>query len=80
MGEFVELLVMVCVMDFVDVLDLVVYLRDTADYETVREMFHERFPSVPTVITLAPVCRPAWLIEMECVAVKANDNEKFRPF
>ncbi|MDE7166528.1 MAG: hypothetical protein K2O17_05825 [Bacteroidaceae bacterium] len=80
MWENVEMLLKEGDMDFGDVMHLVVYLRDTADYETVREMFHERFPSVPTVITLAPVCRPAWLIEMECVAVKANDNEKFRPF
>ncbi|MDE5787137.1 MAG: hypothetical protein K2H79_01140, partial [Bacteroidaceae bacterium] len=80
MWENVEMLLNEGDMDFGDVMHLVVYLRDTADYETVRKMFHERFPSVPTVITLAPVCRPAWLIEMECVAVKANDNEKFRPF
>lgn len=80
MWENVEMLLKEGGMDFGDVMHLVVYLRDTADYEMVRGMFHERFPSVPTVITLAPVCRPAWLIEMECVAVKANDNEKFRPF
>ena len=45
-----------------DVMQIVVYLRDTADYEIVRDMFEERFPDIPCVIALAPVCRPTWLI------------------
>ena len=56
---------------------LIVYLRDIADYAVVRPMFDERFPSVPTVFLLAPVCRPGWLIEMECMAVKQMENENF---
>ena len=59
---------------------IIVYLRDTADYEVVRCMFHERFPSIPTVITLAPVCRPTWLIEMECIAIRENSNPRFSAF
>lgn len=59
---------------------IIVYLRDTADYEVVRRMFHERFPSIPTVITLAPVCRPTWLIEMECIAIRENSNSRFSAF
>lgn len=63
-----------------DVMQIVVYLRDTADYEVVRQLFAERFPHIPTVITLAPVCRPTWLVEMECIAVKEKVNERFRKF
>lgn len=63
-----------------DVMQIVVYLRDTADYEVVRQLFAERFPHIPTVITLAPVCRPTWLVEMECIAVKEKVNERFRNF
>ena len=63
-----------------DVMQIVVYLRDTADYEVVRLLFAERFPHIPTVITLAPVCRPTWLVEMECIAVKEKVNERFRNF
>ncbi len=47
-----------------------VYLRDPADFKVVREMFDERFPDTPHIIVLAPVCRPGWLIEMECMAMK----------
>ena len=62
-------------MDFSDVMQIIVYLRDVADYETVRSMFAEKFPDTPYVITLAPVCRPTWLIEMECMAVDGRTTE-----
>ena len=55
-----------------DVMHMIVYLRDIADYEMVRTMFEERFPSHPKVFVWAPVCRPGWLIEMECMAVKPH--------
>lgn len=63
-----------------DVMHIIVYLRDLADYEVVKSLFAERFSEIPTVITLAPVCRPAWLIEMECVAVSHRENSAYRPF
>lgn len=80
MWENVEALLQEGGMDYSDVMHLVVYLRDTADYEVVRDMFCERFPDIPTVISLAPVCRPTWLIEMECVAVKDDGNKAYRDF
>jgi enamine deaminase RidA (YjgF/YER057c/UK114 family) len=43
---------------FDDIAHLIVYLRDISDYDIVRELFRQRFPEVPCVITLAPVCRP----------------------
>lgn len=65
---------------FDDVMQIIVYLRDTADYDVVRKLFEERFPDTPTVFTLAPVCRPTWLIEMECIAVREQHNDNFRDF
>ena len=63
-----------------DVAQIIVYIRDVADYATVEKLFRERFPQTPCVITLAPVCRPTWLIEMECLAIKENRNTAFRDF
>lgn len=80
MWENVEALLREGGMDFGDVMHLIVYLRDTGDYDVVNRMFRERFPDIPVVITLAPVCRPAWLIEMECIAVKEENNERYRNF
>jgi len=65
---------------FEDVAQIVVYLRDICDYPTVKAMFDEKFPNTPRVITLAPVCRPTWLIEMECIAIKRNKNKQYRDF
>lgn len=80
MWENVEALLKEGETSWEDVMQIVVYLRDTADYEVVRQLFAERFPHIPTVITLAPVCRPTWLVEMECIAVKEKVNERFRNF
>ena len=63
-----------------DVMEMLVYLRDMADYETVRTLFDGRFPRTPKVFLLAPVCRPTWLIEMECVALKSESNSAYRDF
>lgn len=57
--------------DFTDVGHLLIYLRDIADSRLVETIFAERFPDIPHVILLAPVCRPGWLIEMECMAFKS---------
>ena len=66
-----------CTMD--DAVHMIVYLRDLSDRETVRRLFDERFPAGPRVFLLAPVCRPGWLIEMECMAVKAEAHPEFSP-
>lgn len=78
MWENVETLLTEGGATFDDVMHLVVYLRDTADYALVKQMFEKRFPNMPTVFVLAPVCRPSWLIEMECIAVPARTNKQFR--
>ena len=44
----------------------IIYLRDISEYETVDAYMQARFPAVPRIILEARVCRPAWLIEMEC--------------
>ena len=59
---------------------MLVYLRDMADYAVVERMFAERFPHTPKVFLLAPVCRPGWLIEMECMAVKTIHNDQYKPY
>lgn len=80
MWENVEKLLEEAGMTMNDAAQIIVYLRDGSDFETVRNMFQEKYPNIPTVFTLAPVCRPAWLIEMECVAIKANTDNRFGDF
>lgn len=56
--------------DWDDVTHAIVYLRDMADYATVKEIIDEAHPMLPAVIVLAPVCRSGWLVEMECMAIR----------
>lgn len=80
MWENVEALLAEAECTFDDVCEMVVYLRDTADYGIVSDMYRERFPGRPYVIVHAPVCRPGWLIEMECMAVKQVNNPSLPAF
>lgn len=65
---------------FDDVLYSIVYLRDIADYGAVAEMLGKRFPDMPMQIVYAPVCRPGWLIEMECLAVVGKGHPDYDGF
>ena len=80
MWENVEALLKEADASFDDVAQIIVYLRDIGDYAVVKQLFDARFPGIPCVITLAPVCRPTWLIEMECIAIKAVRNPLFKAF
>lgn len=57
----------------------IIYLRDMADYTTVRSIIEKTFPMLPAVIVLAPVCRSGWLVEMECMAIRPSSNFGFPP-
>lgn len=80
MWENVETLLKEAECTFEHVAHLLVYLRDIADYTIVREMFEDRFPNIPKVYLLAPVCRPGWLVEMECMAVKPISDGRYPAF
>ena len=53
-----------------DVKYFIVYLRDLADAADVEVILNEQHPDKPHILTLAEVCRPKWLVEMECIAEK----------
>lgn len=80
MWENVEALLAEAGTRFADVAQIIVYIRDVCDYQTVRRLFDQKFPATPYVITLAPVCRPTWLIEMECVAIRSHSNPEYHDF
>ena len=80
MWENVEALLTEADCTYEDVTEMIVYLRDIADYDIVRSLFEERFPDKPYVIVHAAVCRPGWLVEMECMAVKAQSKPELPAF
>lgn len=65
---------------FEDLAQMIVYIRDAGDYRVVNRLFEERFPQVPKVIVVAAVCRPGWLVEMECIALKEQVCFEFDDF
>lgn len=80
MWENVEALLKEAECTFEDVGQMIVYLRDIADYTVVKGMYDKRFPDTPKIFVHAPVCRPGWLIEMECMGVKTCGNKDYAPF
>ena len=77
MFENVEALLHEADCEFADMAQMIIYLRDIADYQIVKNIFDKRFPQTPKIIILAPVCRPGWLIEMECIAIKEDRDDRF---
>ena len=75
MWENVEALLSEAGCTFENAMQMIVYLRDPADYDTVRTLYQERFSNKPWIIVNAKVCRPGCLIEMETMAIKAQTTD-----
>lgn len=48
---------------------LLVYVRDASDIGLIEQSISERFGEAPFQVVVAPVCRPGWLVEIECQAI-----------
>ena len=79
MLENVEKLLEEASMDLQDMMHAIVYLRDFSDYNEISRILDEKLIEIPKIIVEAPVCRSGWLIEMECMAIKAQECQ-FAPF
>ncbi|MEX0774743.1 MAG: Rid family hydrolase [Phycisphaeraceae bacterium] len=58
----------------------IVYLRDMADHAVIRQQMRRRIGEAPMVIVAAPVCRPGWLVEIECLATRPIDRPNLPAF
>lgn len=63
-----------------EVTHIILYLRDFSDYENIKPIILQQFPNIPVIMIQAPVCRPGWLIEMECEAIKSVEWAQYAPF
>lgn len=57
-----------------DIRYFIVYLRDASDAITTEAFLQTVYPHIPHLIVQAQVCRPEWLIEMECIAEKKTEK------
>lgn len=63
-----------------DMMHLIVYLRDPPDFERIDDYLANRFPRLPMIIVQGAVCRPEWLVEIEGIAISANDEPDLPSF
>ena len=63
-----------------DFMYILVYLRDPSDTAVVAQYLAKAAKGIPCLLLEAPVCRPQWLVEMEGVAVCANDDASLPAF
>lgn len=77
MMENIEVLLQEAGAGMQDVMQAIVYLRDIADYMPVKKYLQSHYPDLPYILVLAPVCRPGWLIETECIAVTGKGDRRF---
>ena len=69
--ENIDVLLKEADMSFDDVTVMITYIRNREDCAAVRRLYDERFgDSIPHLFLHAPICRPDWLMETECIAVK----------
>ncbi len=63
-----------------DLAYVIAYVRNAHDRQRVARVLEEELGSqIPLILTEAAVCRPAWLMELEGVAITPDQNE-FPPF
>ena len=63
-----------------DIRSAILYLRDASDYRVISSLFKDNWPMLDPVFVQAPVCRPGWLIEMECIADTTVDIGAYPSF
>ena len=78
--ENVEALLRQAGATFQDVCMLIVYVRDPSDLDVALRAMSERFGEAPIQVVVAPVCRPGWLIEVECQAIVPISNPALPAF
>jgi enamine deaminase RidA (YjgF/YER057c/UK114 family) len=63
-----------------DIAHLIIYHRDIADRVVISEWAATHYPEIPSMIVHANVCRPGWLLEIECMAIVNQSDTRFADF
>lgn len=65
----------------VDLKIMIIYLRDSADYKLVSNFMEiQTDVNCPYLILEGAVCRPEWLIEVECIAIKKSQSDEYNNY
>lgn len=63
-----------------DIAYATIYLKNGSDYEIVIKYMKKHFRNLPYILVLASICRPGWVIEVECMAIVPNKSNMFLSF
>ncbi len=63
-----------------DMMYMIAYLRDPADYQCVSGYLRDNFPDLPCIVVQGRVCRPEWLVELEGIAAAPNSDPTLPSF
>lgn len=63
-----------------DIAHAVLYCRNLADAEEILSSLPDDMRRMPMAVVKASVCRPGWLVEMECMAITPHNNDAFAPY
>jgi len=67
--------------DLKDLMLIVVYLRDMADFPAIDSFLRDHLPAgVPYIVVRGKICRKAWLVEMDGIAIKPISDIRFAPY
>jgi enamine deaminase RidA (YjgF/YER057c/UK114 family) len=67
--------------DLKDLRLLVVYLRDMADFHAINAFLRDYLPAgVPYIIVRGKICRKAWLVEMDGIAIQPISDTRFASY
>jgi enamine deaminase RidA (YjgF/YER057c/UK114 family) len=72
--ENIQLLLKQAGSDFDNVCVFITYVRDPSDASLIYAQMNRKFGNTPFLVVVAPVCRPGWLVEIECRAICVADN------
>ncbi len=63
-----------------DLVQMIIYLRNPSDLAAVEEHAEKHYSQIPYVIVQGRVCRPLWLVEIECIALVVQEDESLPVF
>lgn len=53
---------------------MIAYVRNPSDQPIVEQQLFDSYENIPIIVLVAPVCRPGWLVEVECQATITAKN------
>lgn len=63
-----------------DMQHFIAYVRKPDDAQIVNDALAERLGDKPFLVVTGPVCRPDWLVEIEGIAITANNDDSVPAF